>query len=159
MGIGKKYYDKGETMYEYRIAIRRVIDGDTVDCLLDLGFQIKLSDRIRLYGIDTPESRTRNKVEKRLGLAAKVRLQELIAEANKISKRRDITVRTHKDAKGKFGRILGDIFVNGKSCSDKLIEEGHARAYFGGAKERLGPWVKLMDGNWHRWTEDGYVLI
>jgi micrococcal nuclease len=148
-------------LFEYKIVVTRVVDGDTVDAELDLGFQVKLRDRIRLYGLDTPESRTRNKWEKMLGLDAKARLKELIASARPLDKyrskvRRDIFVRTHKDGKGKFGRILGDIVVNGQSANETLIKEGHGRWYFGGSKGEKGPWVKDLGGIWHRWTEDGY---
>ena len=117
-------------MYEYRATIRRVVDGDTVDITLDLGFDILYNNRIRLLGIDTPESRTRDLEEKKRGLAAKDRVKALCPEGS------EVTVKTTKDGKGKFGRILGEIYVNGilQSINQLLIEEGHAVEYFGGKK-------------------------
>ena len=117
-------------MYEYRAIIRRVVDGDTVDITLDLGFDILYNNRIRLYGINTPESRTRDLEEKKRGLAAKDRVKELCPVGS------SITLKTTKDGRGKFGRILGEIFVPGmvQSINQLLVEEGHAVEYFGGKK-------------------------
>ena len=147
-------------MFEYRVKITRVVDGDTVDAELDLGFNIIYKERIRLMGIDTPESRTRNKVEKKLGLKSKARLKELISEH-----KGNIILRTSQEGKGKFGRILGSLVVadNGVevNLNDILIAEGHAREYFGGKKDRLGEWTKQdpVTKIWSRWTSDGYVVI
>ena len=93
-------------MYEYRCKIRRVVDGDTVDIDIDLGFGVWLhKERVRIYGIDTPESRTRDKEEKKYGLMAKEFVKQFV-------KGDSIKLTTQKyDAKGKFGRILGDIIV------------------------------------------------
>ena len=115
-------------MYEYKAIIRRVVDGDTVDVTLDLGFDILYNNRIRLLGIDTPESRTRDLEEKALGLAAKDRVKELCPVGSTVS------IRTTKDGRGKFGRILGEIFVEEQSVNKLLVEEGHAVEYFGGKK-------------------------
>jgi len=115
-------------MYEYRAIIRRVVDGDTVDITLDLGFDILYNNRIRLLGIDTPESRTRDLEEKKLGLAAKERVRELCPVGS------TVTVKTTKDGRGKFGRILGEIYVGDVNVNKLLIEEGHAVEYFGGKK-------------------------
>ena len=115
-------------MYEYRATIRRVVDGDTVDITLDLGFDILYNNRIRLLGIDTPESRTRDLDEKKLGLAAKERIRELCPVGS------TVTVKTTKDGRGKFGRILGEIYVGDVNVNKLLIEEGHAVEYFGGKK-------------------------
>jgi len=117
-------------MYEYRATIRRVVDGDTVDVTLDLGFNILYNSRIRLLGIDTPESRTRDLEEKARGLAAKDRVKELCPVGS------SVTLKTTKDGRGKFGRILGEIFVSGivQSINQLLVEEGHAVEYFGGKK-------------------------
>ena len=115
-------------MYEYRAIIRRVVDGDTVDITLDLGFDILYNNRIRLLGIDTPESRTRDLEEKKLGLAAKKRVRELCPVGS------TVTVKTTKDGRGKFGRILGEIYVGDVNVNKLLIEEGHAVEYFGGKK-------------------------
>jgi len=146
--------------YEYRVKITRVVDGDTVDADIDLGFNEFKRDRIRLIGIDTPESRTRNKKEKALGLKAKARLKELIAEAPVIDGKRGkkaVYLKTTKDGKGKFGRILGTLLIGEQDVCEILINEGHARPYFGGGKNELGSWTKMVDGVWYRWTAQGYV--
>ena len=124
----------GETMYEYRARVIKVVDGDTVDVDIDLGFGVWLKDeRVRIMGIDTPESRTRDKVEKKFGLAAKARLKELLG-ATPILKTQ--VGKGGEDMKGKFGRILGDFLTeDGKKCGELLVKEGHAVKYVGGAKE------------------------
>jgi micrococcal nuclease len=128
-------------MYEYRARVIRVVDGDTVDVDIDLGFGIWLNnERVRIMGIDTPESRTRDKIEKQFGLAAKKRLKELLKTY--------CTLKTQvssngEDMKGKFGRILGDFQVYDdkkdlyRPVSQVLIDEGHAVAYYGGDKEEV----------------------
>ena len=143
-------------MYEYKVKITRVIDGDTCDIDVDLGFGIFTKDRIRFMGIDTPESRTRNKKEKALGLAAKARLKEILKE-----NKGNIILRTSKEGKGKFGRIIGTLLIyDGKtSVNQMLIDEGHARDYFGGSKDEQGEWTVEDNGKWFRWTQDGYVEI
>ena len=124
-------------MYEYRCKVLRVVDGDTVDVDIDLGFGIVLKDeRVRIMGIDTPESRTRDKVEKLFGLASKVRLKELIGGKSGPILKTQIN-KKGEDMKGKFGRILGDFVVNDRMVTDILVEEGHAVAYFGGSKEEI----------------------
>jgi micrococcal nuclease len=129
-------------MYEYKATILRVVDGDTVDVDIDLGFGVWLrKERVRIMGIDTPESRTRDKEEKRFGLAAKNRLKELLPVASIAILKTQID-RDGEDAKGKFGRILGN-FLPGDSpitpCStmvtEILIKEGHAVAYHGQNKD------------------------
>ena len=119
-------------MYEYRCKIRRVVDGDTVDIDIDLGFGVWLhKERVRIYGIDTPESRTRDKEEKKYGLMAKEFVKQFV-------KGDSIKLTTQKyDAKGKFGRILGDIIVDDKSLSETMIQEYHAVAYHGQSKEDI----------------------
>ena len=121
-------------MYEYRARVIKVVDGDTVDVDIDLGFGVWLKDeRVRIMGIDTPESRTRDKVEKKFGLAAKARLKELLG-ATPILKTQ--VGKGGEDMKGKFGRILGDFLTeDGKKCGELLVKEGHAVKYMGGAKE------------------------
>ena len=122
-------------MYEYRARLVKVVDGDTVDVDIDLGFGIWMKDeRVRIMGIDTPESRTRDKVEKLFGKAASARVKELLDE--------DIILKTQiardgEDMKGKYGRILGDFIVGDKMLTDILVEEGYAVAYFGGSKEEI----------------------
>lgn len=120
-------------MNEYDVKVLKVVDGDTVDVDIDLGFGIVLTDeRVRIMGIDTPESRTSNKVEKVFGLAAKARLKELLGEETILI----TTDNKHgEDMKGKFGRILGDFRVGGKTVTEILIEEGHAVAYHGQSKD------------------------
>ena len=119
-------------MYEYRCKVTRVVDGDTVDVDIDLGFGVWLhKERVRIYGIDTPESRTRDLEEKKYGLAAKEFVKQFVKGNN-------IILRTEKyDAKGKFGRILGDIIVDKKSLSETMIKEHHAVPYYGQSKEEI----------------------
>ena len=123
-------------MYEYKCKIVKIVDGDTVDVDLDLGFGVWLRDeRVRIMGIDTPESRTSDKVEKIFGLAAKERLSSLLgADATLLSQVKS----NGENMKGKFGRILGDFkTINGDTITTKLMEEGHAVAYGGGSKESI----------------------
>ena len=123
-------------MYEYKCKIIKIVDGDTVDVDLDLGFGVWLRDeRVRIMGIDTPESRTSDKVEKIFGLAAKERLSSLLgADATLLSQVKS----NGENMKGKFGRILGDFkTMNGDTVTTKLMEEGHAVAYGGGSKDSI----------------------
>mgnify|MGYP006188032467 CR=1 FL=1 len=117
-------------MYAYRAKVERVVDGDTMDLSIDLGFDIHYASRIRLLGIDTPESRTRDLEEKKRGLAAKDRVLELCPVGA------TVTLKTTKDGKGKFGRILGEIIVGDVSLNKTLVLEGHAVEYFGGKKPK-----------------------
>jgi micrococcal nuclease len=132
-------------MFEYTINITRVVDGDTVDGEIDLGFDVRTKKRIRLYGINAPESRTRNKAEKVLGLAAKKRLQELVAAAD--------VVRLRSHGSGKYGRVLGELLIEKNesiedgdinelyedgewiSIATILIKESHGVPYFGGKRK------------------------
>ena len=130
-------------MYEYRCTVLKVVDGDTADVDIDLGFGIVLSDeRVRLMGIDTPESRTSDKVEKVFGKASSARLKELIGGKSGPILKTQIN-KDGEDMKGKFGRILGDFSVyhhatdSWRMATEILIEEGHAVAYFGGSKEEI----------------------
>ena len=118
-------------MYEYRCKIDRVVDGDTVDVDIDLGFGIWLrKERVRLYGIDTPECRTRDLEEKKYGLAAKSFVQDLLPVGSMQ------TLRTRKDDKGKFGRILGEFVVY-----DAVTDSSKRQANY--AEGRLG---LIIDG-------------
>ena len=124
-------------MYEYKAKLIKVVDGDTVDVDIDLGFGIWMRDeRVRIMGIDTPESRTRDQVEKLFGLAAKKRVQELL-EKNVVLK--TVAAKDGEDMKGKFGRILGDFFVgqDKKLLTEVMIEEGHAVPYHGQSKDDI----------------------
>ena len=126
---------------EYDVKVIKIVDGDTVDVDIDLGFGVTLTDeRVRIMGIDTPESRTRDKVEDLFGEAAKARLAQLMHQGGKLITTED---RKGEDMKGKFGRILGDFKVErwenkpAELVTDILSEEGHAVAYFGGSKEEI----------------------
>lgn len=120
-------------MYEYKCNIIRVVDGDTVDVDIDLGFGIWLKDeRVRIMGIDTPESRTRDKIEKKFGLASKAKLKSLLGKTGVLKTQVN---KNGEDMKGKFGRILGDFQVGARMVTDILCEEGYAVPYFGGSKE------------------------
>ena len=126
-------------MYEYKCKIRKVVDCDTVDIDIDLGFGIWLNDeRVRIIGIDTPESRTSDDVEKIFGMAAKERVQHLLgADSTLISK---VKGDGNEEMRGKFGRILGDFRLqDGNTLTSKLMGEGHAVAYNGGNKEKIQP--------------------
>ena len=125
-------------MYEYKCKVTRVVDGDTVDIDIDLGFGVWLhKERVRIYGIDTPESRTRDLEEKKFGLMAKDFVKKFV-KGDKRNIKSNIILRTQKyDAKGKFGRILGDIIVDGTSLSDTMIKEHHAVPYYGQSKDEV----------------------
>tara|TARA_R110000782_G_C14485552_1_gene376596 strand:+ start:120 stop:503 length:384 start_codon:yes stop_codon:yes gene_type:complete len=120
---------KAPDAFVYNATLDRIVDGDTFDCILDLGFDVKLhKQRVRLHGIDTPESRTRDLAEKKLGLAAKERLKELCKGNFKIKSL----------GKGKYGRILGIPYTeNGEDICQMLIDEGHAVEYHGGKKAKV----------------------
>lgn len=119
-------------MYEYRVKkVLKIVDGDTIDVDIDLGFDISFTSRVRLAGIDTPESRTTDKEEKVLGLEVKDRLKTLISSAS------TIVIRTEKpDSSEKYGRILGWLFLDGaeKSVNEALIADGYAWGYMGDTK-------------------------
>jgi micrococcal nuclease len=121
---------------EYDVTVVKVVDGDTVDVDIDLGFGICLKDeRVRIMGIDTPESRTSDDVEKLFGLAAKNRLYQLLEHNAKLITTED---KSGEDMKGKFGRILGDFkAADGRRVTEIMIEEGHCVPYFGGSKEDI----------------------
>ena len=117
-------------MFEYNAVLDRVVDGDTVDATIDLGFDTWKKTRIRFYGINAPESRTRDLEEKKKGLAAKERLIEILKANDK-----NIVLKSH--GVGKYGRCLGELYVEtlGEiSVQQTLINEGHGVAYFGGKR-------------------------
>jgi micrococcal nuclease len=122
----------GGFMYEYRIKkVTKIVDGDTIDAELDLGFNISYTQRVRLAGIDTPESRTRDLAEKALGLESKKKLGELIANA------KVVVIRTEKpNSSEKYGRILGWLYLDGAemSVNEALIASGYAWSYSGETK-------------------------
>ena len=119
-------------MYEYRVKkVLRIVDGDTIDVDIDLGFDISYMQRVRLAGIDTPESRTTDKAEKVLGLEVKDKLKKAIDAAT------NIVIKTEKpDSSEKYGRILGWVFLDGNTVSinQTLIDEGYAWGYMGETK-------------------------
>ena len=119
-------------MYEYHVKkVNNVVDGDTIDVDIDLGFDISFSSRVRLAGIDTPESRTTNKAEKVLGLEAKEYVKSKIKDA------KDIVIKTEKmDSSEKYGRILGWLFLDGSkvSVNEQMIADGYAWGYLGDTK-------------------------
>ena len=118
-------------MYEYKAKLIRVVDGDTIDAEIDLGFKIFIKERIRFAGIDTPESRTRHKHEKSWGLAAKCRVKDLLEYEDA-----EFTLTTELQKKGKFGRILGSVILtDGTSLSEILLDEKLAIPYEGGNKD------------------------
>lgn len=113
-------------LYCYKInRVIKVVDGDTLDLEIDLGFDVSINQRVRLYAINAPESRTRNREEKKRGLAAKARLKELCEEGGLLLK---------SYGKGKYGRILGELYVDGCNINNILISEGHAVEYYGGKR-------------------------
>ena len=125
-------------MYEYRATLLRIVDGDTIDCDIDLGFGVVLSNqRIRLYGIDTPESRTRDLEEKKCGKLAAKYIQDHIEIST------TFTLRTRLDGKGKYGRILGELicfvpeFDREMSLNDAMITKKLAVKYFGQSKDDI----------------------
>jgi micrococcal nuclease len=115
------------TDFSYRVSkVIKIIDGDTIDVMLDLGFDIMYKSRVRLFGIDTPESRTRDVIEKEYGMMSKKYLTNKLKSAKKIS------IKTYKgEETGKFGRILGDVFVDGKSVNLMMCNDGYAVKYYG----------------------------
>lgn len=121
-------------MYEYRVKkVLKVVDGDTIDVDIDLGFNVSYTQRVRLAGIDTPESRTTDLKEKALGLEVKEYLKNLLDGAE------DIVIQTEKpDSSEKYGRILGWLFINDEdiSLNEKMISEGYAWEYDGGTKKK-----------------------
>jgi micrococcal nuclease len=118
-------------MYEYKIKLDRVVDGDTIDAYIDLGFDVSIKKRVRFMGINTPESRTRDLEEKAKGLAAKARVKQLLEGCG------NIKLKSH--GVGKYGRLFIDI-VDGQekmtleSVNELLIKEGHAVEYHGGKR-------------------------
>jgi micrococcal nuclease len=119
-------------MYEYFVReVKNVVDGDTIDVVIDLGFDILFASRVRLAGIDTPESRTTDKAEKALGIEAKEYLKKQLKDS------KSVVIRTEKmDSSEKYGRILGWVYVNGdsESLNNKMINDGYAWGYLGDTK-------------------------
>jgi len=108
--------------YEYNAFCYRVVDGDTIDCAIDLGFDIHINQRVRLLGINAPESRTRDDAEKRRGIEAKNWLLNAIGDGH-------ILLQTRYDKRGKFGRVLGVVLKDGVDLNQAMIDQGHAKVY------------------------------
>ena len=120
-----------ENMFEYKCEVIKVVDGDTVDVNIDVGFSIFHKARVRMYGMDTPESRTRDLDEKARGLISKQFIVDKVANA------KEIIIKTHKDGKGKFGRVLGKIFIDGENINQSMIDQSLAVEYYGQSKEDI----------------------
>jgi len=136
-------------MYEYGCTVTRVVDGDTIDVILDLGFSVLHKCRVRLYGIDTPESRTRNKDEKVRGKLAAKFLEDSINNGKQVILRSKL-----KDSKGKYGRVLGEIIVDDININELMVKRYLAVKYYGQSKqdieaEHLSNRQKLIDLNLH----------
>ena len=136
-------------MYEYGCTVTRVVDGDTIDVILDLGFSVLHKCRVRLYGIDTPESRTRNKDEKVRGKLAAKFLEDSINNGKQVILRSKL-----KDSKGKYGRVLGEIIVDDININELMVKRYLAVKYYGQSKqdieaEHLLNRQKLIDLNLH----------
>ncbi len=139
-------------MYQYFVKeVNNVVDGDTIDVIIDLGFDILFASRVRLAGIDTPESRTKDKAEKVLGLESKEYLKKYLKDA------KSVVIKTEKiNSTEKFGRILGWIYINGdtESLNDKMINDGYAWGYMGDTKVKDFEALKkarLKSGKWSQY--------
>tara|TARA_R110000787_G_scaffold136884_1_gene249512 strand:- start:78 stop:461 length:384 start_codon:yes stop_codon:yes gene_type:complete len=125
---------KMELIYYYKVKeITKIVDGDTVDLLVDVGFDLSLEIRVRLRGINAWESRTRNLAEKKKGLAAKARLKEMCQTA---FDKGTLTIKTTE--KGKYGRYIGILYAGYRSLNDAMVKEGHAHLYDGGKRKKFG---------------------
>ena len=123
-------------MYNYNIEVIRVIDGDTIDCFIDLGFNVSIKSRIRLHGINTPETRTRDIKEKHYGIEAKLKLCKLLED-------NEVTMVSH--GIGKFGRVLGVLYVDDVNINDILVKEGYAIEYNGGKRMETCELLEYLD--------------
>ena len=129
-------------MYEYNVEIRRVVDGDTIDVLIDLGFGIQMAERVRLAGVDTPESRTRNLREKKYGKLATARVSELLPVGDTVK-----AMSRSYNSKGKFGRAMFDFCLqDGRVLSDVLVAEYLAVKYHGQSKDDV---KDAHEANWN----------
>ena len=125
--------------WNYRVhSVDRVVDGDTVDVTFDLGFDLLKKERVRVAGVDTPEKRTRDKEEKKLGLDATLWLEDKLADAKQTDSSLTIRTELDKGAKGKYGRLLGWIYVDNAvvSLNELMVAEGYAWPYDGGTKQK-----------------------
>ena len=125
--------------WNYKISkVDRVVDGDTIDITIDLGFDLSIKQRVRIAGVDTPEKRTRDLAEKKLGKDATYWLEDKLDDA--VNDGFDLSIRTElgKGATGKYGRLLGWLYVGseGRSLNEQMVEEGYAWEYDGGTKQK-----------------------
>ena len=117
-------------LFHYQAKVDRVVDGDPIDVTLDLGFDISYRGRVRFHGINAPESRTRDAVEKEAGLAAKRYVEDWCSALDQ-----KVIIQTSLDDRGKFGRILGRILnEDGECLNDEMVSLGHAKPYHGGKR-------------------------
>ena len=143
-------------MYEYRSKILRIVDGDTVDVDIDLGFGVWMhKERVRMMGIDTPESRTRDKVEKKFGLASKEFVKSFLPIGSMQVLKTEID-KSGEDKKGKFGRILGDFVVDKEFVTHIMINEGYAVKYNGQNKDEV---EQAHLNNRERLIKEGKVIL
>ena len=119
-------------MYEYKCEVTKVVDGDTIDVIADLGFSILHKCRVRLFGIDTPESRTRDLDEKVRGKLASKFLSDAIQNGEDVILRSEL-----KDSKGKYGRVLGTIIVDGVDVNQQMVDKHLAVKYYGQSKKEV----------------------
>ena len=108
-------------MYQYKATLNRIIDGDTIDVNVDLGFDVKIKQRVRLYGINTPEVRTKNLNEKKKGLEATEYLKKILPK--------EFVIETILNKRGKYGRVLGILWVKDVNINEKMVNEGYAKRY------------------------------
>jgi len=126
-------------MYTYKAKVTKVVDGDTIDCVIDLGFDIHVKKRVRFLGINAPESRTRNLDEKKVGLYVKHVVDTILSEADY-----EIILSTSLDETGKYGRVLGTIYLEEMDLNERLVEMKLASPYVGG--QRLAFGTKVSNG-------------
>jgi|TARA_Y100000310_G_scaffold145881_1_gene145281 micrococcal nuclease len=108
-------------MYQYKATLNRIIDGDTIDVNVDLGFDVKIKQRVRLYGINTPEVRTKDLNEKKKGLEATEYLKKILPK--------EFVIETILNKRGKYGRVLGILWVKDVNINEKMVNEGYAKRY------------------------------
>jgi micrococcal nuclease len=108
-------------MYHYKATLNRIIDGDTIDVNIDLGFDVKIKQRVRLYGINTPEVRTKDLNEKKKGLEATEYLKKILPK--------EFIIETILNKRGKYGRVLGILWVKDVNINEKMVNEGYAKKY------------------------------
>ena len=124
--------------WNYSATVTRVVDGDTFDCVIDLGFDLSIKQRVRVAGVDTPEKRTRDKEEKKLGMDATFWLEDKLNDGANAGKKLTVRTELDKGATGKYGRLLGWLYIGDDvvSLNEQMIAEGYAWPYDGGTKKK-----------------------